>query len=144
MGRKMDGCTPPLVDSLGAGYSITCVTFPNFGGFERESIKGAARRAIESHDQPEHAMDPPTREMREVEHTGIELTGPELAFLRNDTLERIDEIEGKIAALEESQDQGTEPNAINAEEELQGLRGKLEFIQNNFGEKLFGAKKIEG
>lgn len=129
--------TLPPIDSWETRRSITCMTFPH-SGFERHSLDDAARRAIESHGQPEHALKSEDREKRNQEHTGIELTGVELDYLKKMTFDRIEAIEQSILELEESINERAAPNLENAREELQKLRGELDFLQNNLAEKLFG------
>ena len=100
-------------------------------------MNDAARRAIESHTKPEHVLDPETREMKEREHTGVELTGAELAYLKKVAFDRIRAIEQNIPTLECSLGEGTVPNRSNTEEELQGLKQELNFLKYNLAEKLF-------
>ena len=108
---------------------------------ERSSLGHAARRAIEIHGEPDYALNPEDRKMREQEHTGIELTGPELAYLKHHIAQDVEDVEGKIVTLEESLGQGREPNSSNAEAELVTLRKQLDFLKHNLVEKLFGETK---
>jgi len=105
--------------------------------FERHSLKHAAELAIETHGQPEHLLSPEARKIRDRKHTGIELSGPELAFLQHDMSEKIAGLKDEISALERSIGEGTVPNSRNAGEDLQKLKKKLNFLRHNFTEKLF-------
>lgn len=113
------------------------MTLPH-SDFERLTVDDNARRAIESHGQPEHSLDPSAREMKEKTHTGIELTGAELAYLQKITFDRIADVGDRISAIEKSLHERSVPNSRNSEEELNGLRKELHFLQNNLSEKLFG------
>lgn len=105
---------------------------------ERFSLRSRARQAVESHSNINiHSPDPETRKMREREHTGIELTAVELAYLKNAVFDRVRILETKISELGRSLSERTEPNPANTEEELQKMRKELHFLQHNLGEKLF-------
>ncbi|MCR4280930.1 MAG: hypothetical protein NUV88_01200 [Candidatus Kaiserbacteria bacterium] len=118
------------------------MTFPHFhSDFERQSLKRAAELAIETHGQPEHLLNEEASKLRRREHTGIELSGPELVYLQHDMSEKISALRTEIYTLERSIGEGTAPNSRNAEENLQKLKQKLNFLQHNFAEKLF--KKTE-
>ena len=104
---------------------------------ESPSLESDSRRAIESHGEPEYALDQGTREMRRMEHTGVELTAVELAYLKKITADRIKNLEASISQTETSLSEGTAPNSRNAEEELEKARHELDFLQNNLAEKLF-------
>lgn len=110
-------------------------------GFEKRALDEAARRAIESHNQPAPFLDPETRKMKEKEHTGIELTGVELAYLKKVMSDRIMTIENNISTLERSLSERTAPNPSNTEEDLRSLREELNFLQYNLVEKLFAEKE---
>ena len=129
--------TLSTIDTFNVRSSIIFMTFPH-SDFERHSLDNAARRAVESHGQPEYVLNPEDRETRKQEHTGIELTGVELEYLKKMTSDRIEAIEAKIPVLEESIEEGKASNMENAREELEGLRKELDFLQNNLAEKLFG------
>ena len=104
---------------------------------ESPSLEADSRRAVESHGEPEYALDQGTREMRRMEHTGVELTAVELAYLKKITADRIKGLEASIYQTEISLSEGTAPNSRNAEEELEKARHELDFLQNNLAEKLF-------
>lgn len=104
---------------------------------ENPSIKLDSRRAIESHGEPEYALDPATREMREKKHTGVELTAVELAYFKDLAVDKMKSLEESIAQTEISLSEGNIANSENAEEELRRKRQELDFVQNNLAEKLF-------
>lgn len=79
--------------------------------------------------------------MKEREHTGIELTGVELAYLKNIVFDRVRALETKISKLGSSLRESKAPNPANTEEELQEMRKELHFLQHNLGEKLFEKKQ---
>jgi len=108
---------------------------------ENPSITSDSQRAVESHGEPEYTLDPATREMREMEHTGVELTGVELAYLKKITADRIKYLEESIAQTEISLSEGNAANPENTEEELRRERQELDFLQNNLAEKLFEERK---
>ena len=108
---------------------------------EQSSLDRDAQHAIHSHGQPEYALEPGDRETRRLEHTGIELTGVELAYLKKMAYDKIETLENTVRELEESISDGRAPNTQNAEEELRRLREELDFLQNNLAEKLFEERK---
>jgi len=112
--------------------------FPHFhSDFGRESLKHTAELAITSHGQPEHRLSKEAVAIRNRKHTGIELSGPELAYLQHAMSEKIGTLENKISALERSVAEGSAPNSSRAEEEKQKLKQELTFLRHNFVEKLF-------
>lgn len=119
------------------------MAFPHSGS-ERHSLHTEAIRAIKSHGQPIQFLDPETRNMRERMHSGIELTGVELAYLKKLTFDRIKTLESDISSLDRSLRERTAVNYRNAEDELLALREELDFLQDNLAEKLFADKKIDG
>ncbi len=120
------------------------MTFPH-SGFdpERRFLNNEARRAIEAHNQPPHVLDQATREMKEKEHTGIELSGVELAYLKNMLFGRVTAIKNNLSALERSLRERAATNPSNTREELRELREELNFLEHNLAEKLFDEKKKE-
>ncbi|OGZ20541.1 MAG: hypothetical protein A2494_02965 [Candidatus Lloydbacteria bacterium RIFOXYC12_FULL_46_25] len=112
------------------------MSFPH-SDFEKFLVGADAERAIESHGQSDHILDQETLAMRKEEHTGIELTGVELAYLKKLASDRISGLESRIEDLDRSIKQHSAPNMNNAEEELGQLKGELNFLKHNFAEKLF-------
>lgn len=118
------------------------MTFPN-SDFEKFLVGADAERAIESHGRPDYVLSPETLAMRQEEHTGVELTGVELAYLKKMTASRISGLEDQIESLDRSIKQHSAPNMNNAEEELGQLKGELNFLKHNFAEKLFRDREEE-
>lgn len=117
------------------------MTFSHSGFEKRALLDEAAQRAVKSHNQPTQFLDPETRKMKDKEHTGIELTGVELAYLRKMTSDRVRAIENNISTLERSLSERTAPNPSNTEEDLRSLREELNFLQYNLVERLFAEKE---
>ncbi|TSC63771.1 MAG: hypothetical protein G01um101491_468 [Parcubacteria group bacterium Gr01-1014_91] len=113
------------------------MNFPQSGS-ERYDLKRKAQEAVGSHGAPENTLSFEARQMKEKEHTGIELTGVELAYLQKAVFDRVKAVENKISVLGRSISESTAPNPTNAEVELVELRKELRFLQHNLGEKLFG------
>lgn len=118
------------------------MTFPN-SDYEKFLVGADAERAIDIHNQPEYILTPEERAMREEEHTGIELTGAELAYLKKITSDRIYALERLVDDLDRSIKERSAPNISNAEEELGKLNGELDFLKHNFAEKLFKERNGE-
>src|SRR3989344_4676338 len=130
------------IDSSKNGRNIRHMPFPHFHSDSgRESLKRAAELSIASHGQPEHRLSPEAAAIRSRKRTGIELSGPELAYLQHAMSEKIGTLENKISALERSVAEGSAPNSENAREDAQKLKQELDFLRHNFVEKLF--KKTE-
>lgn len=91
----------------------------------------AKREAIKSHGKDDYLLSEKALELREQKHTGIELNGVELAYLRELIFQRIGTVGNKISAL------GKAPNPRAVEDELSELKQELKFLQNDFAEKLF-------
>lgn len=111
---------------------------------ERFSLQDAAQRAVESHDKPTEMLDPETRKMREEEHSGIELTGAELAYLKEIVLEKMEEVEDRIRMLERSTKERTASNSYKTENDKDALEKELVFLRHNLAEKLLGDTNAEG
>lgn len=109
--------------------------------FGHHSLDAAAHQAIEIHNKPEHLLTPEEEKMRSAEHTGIELTGAELAVVRKVIFDWMKSTEKKIPILERSLDEATAPNPENTRRELQGLKKEFDFLRHNLAEKLF--KKMD-
>ncbi|MBU6388492.1 hypothetical protein KGQ72_01270 [Patescibacteria group bacterium] len=114
------------------------MAFPYFhSGFEKQALKNRADMAVAMHNKLDHLLSEEEVELRNKKHTGVELSGPELAYLQHNMFERIETLRTKVSALERAIGERTIPNVSNAEEDLQKSKKELEFLQHNFAEKLF-------
>ena len=89
------------------------------------------------HGQNEESLPEEARKMRQRKRTGIELSGPELAYLQHDLSEKIGTLRNKISALERAINEGSAPNSFAAKEDLKKYGQELNFLEHNFTEKLF-------
>ena len=112
------------------------MNFPQSGS-ERYDLKRKAQEAVGSHGAQENTLSFEARQIKEKEHTGIELTGVGLAYLQKAIFDRVKAVENKISVLGRSIGESTALNPRNTEEELEGLRKEMHFLQHNLGEKLF-------
>ncbi|HQT82956.1 MAG TPA: hypothetical protein PLW99_02290 [Candidatus Paceibacterota bacterium] len=116
------------------------MTFPSSES-GHNSLDAAAHQAIEIHNKPEHLLTPEEEKLRSVEHTGIELTGAELAVVRKVIFDWMKDTERKIPILERSLNEATAVNSDSTREELRKLKKELAFLKHNLAEKLF--QKVE-
>lgn len=118
------------------------MSFPH-SDFEKYSLDESARKAVKSHGKEEYVLDQEARKMRENEHTGIELTGVELAYLKKVAFDRMGAIRDRISILEHPRYNEARNEKID-HEEVGALRGELDFLEHNLAEKLFGETKDAG
>ena len=121
------------------------MTFPN-SDFHHQLVNENALRAIKSHGIDEaylDQMDEQTREMRMQKHTGIELTGPELAVIKKIVFDEIRKTNDEIYKLEQSINDHTAPNTSTAEEDLKIKKQYVGLLRNNLAEKLFNKNTPE-
>lgn len=107
---------------------------------ESFAVHTAADRAIESHGKTPEYLDAASLKMREDEHTGIELTGAELAYVRKLILEKMRSNDTEISQIKSALDGGTGVNRTNFEAKLEHLTKTKLFLAHNLAEKLFTAE----
>ena len=112
------------------------MTFPH-SEFGHHELGTAAHQAIEIHNKPQHLLTPEEEKMRSAEHTGIELTGAELAVVRKVIFDWMKDTERKIPILERALNEASAANTESTRGELQGLRKERDFLRHNLAEKLF-------
>jgi len=104
---------------------------------ERFGLNNAAELAIKSHGKPEGALSLDGRKMRSEEHTGIELSGAELAVVKKVIFDWIRRAEDDKDRLERSLDDMSAPNRSNTRDEIKRLGEDLNFLHHNLAERLF-------
>jgi hypothetical protein len=110
-------------------------------GFEHPDWSEHARSAIESHGQLVSTLGPEARKMHEQEHTGVELTAAELAYVRDVIEHRMKTLDREIPARQRLLDEGGVPNTSMEQEDISALTQEQRFLRHNLFEKLSGLTK---